>query len=76
MLVITAPALRTGPEHHQQAVTVSTVNQPVQRLDRLLIPPLRIVDHDQRRSVGADRVNKVPQPLRRGERVFGNARPR
>ena len=63
--------LGTGPEHHQQPVTVSAVNQPVERLDRLAIRPLQIVDQDQHRAGGAERVNEVPQALRRGSGSLG-----
>ena len=66
-------ALRTGPEHHQQAVTLSAMNQPVQRLDRLLIGPLQIIDQDQHRTAGAERVDQVPQPLGRDQRIPGGA---
>jgi hypothetical protein len=58
-------ALRTGCEHYQQAVTVSAVNQPVQRLDRLLIGLLQIIDQDQHRTGGAKRINQIAQALGR-----------
>ena len=66
-------ALGKRPEHDQQAVTVSAVNQPVQRLDGLLINPLQIVDQDQYRTGGAERIDQVPQALGRDQRVPGDA---